>query len=122
MGDLYNPREENSYLQYQDANDLYGWAMSQSLPTGRFRCVSIKPNEIGELADRTDKGYLLEVDVSYTRELYDSHINPPFMCERMKIKGVEKLVPNLHDEKRYVIYIRMLDRALTHRLIPDRIH
>ena len=26
MGDLYNPEEESSYLQYLDANNLYGWA------------------------------------------------------------------------------------------------
>ena len=69
--------------------------MSQSLPTGGFRWVSIKPNEIGELAARTDKGYLLEVDVSYPIELHNSHNNLPFMCERMEINHVEKFVPNL---------------------------
>ena len=37
MGDLYNPEEESSYLQYLDANNLYGWAMSQDLPTGNFK-------------------------------------------------------------------------------------
>ena len=62
MDDKFNPREEISYLQYLDANNLYGWAMSQPLPTGGFRWVSIDPNEIGELS-RCDKGYLLEVDV-----------------------------------------------------------
>ena len=72
MRELYDPKEESSYLQYLDANNLYGWAMSQSLSTGGFRWVSIEPNEIGELAARTDKGYLLEVDVSYCRELHDS--------------------------------------------------
>ena len=96
--------------------------MSQLLPTGRFRWVSIKLNEIGELAARTDKGYLLELDVRYPRELHDSHNNLPFMCERMKIKGVEKLVPNLHYKKSYVILIRALDQALTHGLILERIH
>ena len=120
MGDRYNPREESSYLQYLDANNLYGWAMSQLLPTGRFRWVIIKPNEIGELAARTDKGHLL--DVSYPRELHNSHNNLPFMCERMKIKGVEKLAPNLHDKKSYVIHIRVLDEALSHGLILERIH
>ena len=72
--------------------------MSQSLPTGGFRWVSIKPNEVRELAAPTDKGYLLEVDVSYPRELHDSHNNLPFMCERMKISRVKKLVPNLHNK------------------------
>ena len=40
----------------------------------------------------------------------------------MEINGVEKLVPNLRDKKNYVIHIRALDQALTHRLILDRIH
>ena len=58
MGEKFNPNEESSYLQYLDENNLYGWAMSQQLPTGGFRWVSIKPNEVRELAARTDKGYL----------------------------------------------------------------
>ena len=49
MEELYNPKELSSYLQYLDANSLYGWAMSQPLPTGGFRWVSIKPNEVREL-------------------------------------------------------------------------
>ena len=105
MGSKFNPSEESSYLQYLDVNDLYGWAMSQSLPTGRFRWVDIKPNEISKLAARTNKGYLLEVDVSYPRELHDSHNDLPFMCVRMKINGVEKLVPNLKDKKNCIIHI-----------------
>ena len=44
------------------------------------------------------------------------------MCERMKINGVEKLIPNLFDKKRYVIHIRALDRALKHELVLDKIH
>ena len=71
--------------------------MSQPLPTGRFRWVDIKPNEIRKLVKCEDKGYLLEVDVSYPRDLHDSHNDLPFMCERMKINEVEKLVPNLCD-------------------------
>ena len=71
--------------------------MSQLLPTGRFRWVDLKPNEICKLAKREDKGYLLEVDVSYPRKLQDSHNNLPFMCEQMEINCVEKLVPNLHN-------------------------
>ena len=81
MGELYDPKEESSYLQYPDANNLYGWAMSQPLPTGGFRWVSIKPIDISRLAKIKDKGYLLEVDVSYPRELHNSHNDLPFMCE-----------------------------------------
>ena len=60
MGDQYDPSQESSYLQYLDANNLYGWAMSQPLPTGRFKWANIKPNEIHKLAKCKDKGYLLE--------------------------------------------------------------
>ena len=44
------------------------------------------------------------------------------MCERMEINKVEKLVPNLRDKRNYVIHIRALDQALTHRLVLERIH
>ena len=119
MGSKFNLSEESSYLQYLDANNLYGWAMSQPLPTGRFRWVSIEHNKVGKLAARADKGYLLEVDVSYLRDLHDSHNDLPFMCERLKIGGIEKLVPNLRNKKNYVIHIQVLNQALTHGLILD---
>ena len=57
MGDKFDPNEDTTYLQYLDANNLYGWAMSQPFPTGGFRWVDVNPNEISELATRTDKGY-----------------------------------------------------------------
>ena len=68
------------------------------------------------------KGISLEVDVRYPKELHDSHNNLPFMCERMKINGVEKLIPNQYDKKRYVIHIRALEQALAHGLVLERIH
>ena len=122
MGDRFDPKSESSYLQYLDANNLYGWAMSQPLPTGGFRWVDVNPNEISELATRTDKGYILQVDVSYPKELHNPHNDLPFMCERMEINGVEKLVPNLSSKKNYVIHIQALNQALQHGLILDRIH
>ena len=122
MESLYDPEKESSYLQYLDANNLYGWAVSQSLPTGRFRWISIKPNNISRLAKVKDKGYQLEVHVKYPKEIHDSHNDLPFMCERMKINRVEKLVPNLKDEKNYVIHIQALDQALSYRLILECIH
>ena len=122
MGSEYDPSKPTRYLQYLDANNLYGWAMSQPLPTGGFHWVDIHPDEIEELVNHGDKGYLLEVDVAYPRELHDHHNNLPFMCGRMNINGVEKLVPNLYYKRRYVIHIRALDQALKHGLILERIH
>ena len=44
------------------------------------------------------------------------------MCERMKINGAEKLIPNLYYKKRYVIHIRVLEQVLKHGLVLERIH
>ena len=96
--------------------------MSQPLPTGGFKWVDVNPSEIFELATRTNKGYLLEVDVSYPKELHNQHNDLPFMCERMEINGVEKLVLNLRDKKNYVIHIQALNQVLQHGLRLDRIH
>ena len=117
MRDLYNPNKEFSYLQYPDANNLYGWAMSQPLPTSKFKWVDIKPSQISALTASKIKGYLL--DVRYPTELHNSHNNLPFMCEKMKINKVEKLVPNLRDKKNYIIHIRALDQALRHGLVLE---
>ena len=50
MEDKFNPKEDTTYLQYLDANNLYGWAISQPLPTRRFKWVDIDPNQIRKLA------------------------------------------------------------------------
>ena len=112
MGSGYDPKKPTKYLQYLDANNLYGWAMSQPLPTRGFRWVDVSPDEIDELVSHKDRGYLLEVDVAYPRELQDNHNDLPFMCGRMKINGVENLVPNLYYKKRYVIHITASKHAL----------
>ena len=115
MGEKFNPDENTSFLQYLDANNLYGWTMNQPLPMGGFKWVNdATPDEIVKLQN---KDYLLEVDVKYPKELHDSHNELPFMCEKMKINRVKKLVPNLYDKKKYVIHIRALVQALKHGLI-----
>ena len=75
-----------------------------------------------DLMVRTDRGYLLEVDVKYPKELYDHHNDLPFMCEKIKVNGVEKLVPNLCDKKKYVIHMKALHQALEHGLVLEKIH
>ena len=80
IGDRFDPKSESSYIQYLDANNLYGWAMSQPLPTGGFKWVDVYPNKISELATRTDKGYdkgygrLLVILKSCTIHIMTSHL------------------------------------------------
>ena len=33
----YDKKIESSYLTYLDANNLYGWSVSQTLPVNRFK-------------------------------------------------------------------------------------
>ena len=87
-GSEYDSSKPTRYLQYLDANNLYGWAMSQPLPTGGFCWVDVHPDEIGELVNCSDCRYFLEVDVAYPKELHDYHNDLPFMCGRMTINGV----------------------------------
>ena len=100
--------------------------MSQSLPTGGFRWIKLGDRNpktiVEELVEKKDRGYLLEVDVSYPRELHDSHNDLPFMCNRMKINRVEKLIPNLYYKRKYIIHIKALKQAIDHGLVLERIH
>ena len=101
----YDKDSPSVYLQYLDANNLYGWAMSQKLPVGGFKWVKCEGIDIFELVKVKEKGYLLEVDVSYPEKLHYCHNDLPFMCEKIGVGGVEKLVPNLYYKMRYVIHI-----------------
>ena len=96
--------------------------MSQPLPTGGFKWVDIKIDQIQELAKRENVGYMLEVGVKYPTEIHDCHDELPFLCEKMEIHGVNKLVPNLENKTKYVVHIRALAQALEHGLILERIH
>ena len=64
----YNEKEESSYTQYLDANNLYGWAMSQKLPVSGFKWekdISKFTKEfIKKYDEDSDKGFILEVDVN----------------------------------------------------------
>ena len=125
MGDMFNPNDITSYLQYLDANNLYGWAMIQKLPTGGFKWITdvdrFTPEEISKLVGG-DKGYLLEVDVNYPQHLHEYHNDLSFMPERMKINKVEKLIANLYNKKNYMINIETLNQALKHGLVLEKVH
>ncbi|XP_057308117.1 uncharacterized protein LOC130646004 [Hydractinia symbiolongicarpus] len=126
MGDQYDYGEESSYLQYLDANNLYGWAMQQPLPTHVFKWVSnievIDEKKIEKLVSDNKHGYLLEVDVDYPKELHDKQNELPFLPERRMIYRVENLIPNLEHKRKYVVHIGALHQALKHGLELKKVH
>ena len=122
----YNENEESSYIQYLDANNLYGWPMSQKLPVNNFKLMedTSKINEkfIKNYYENSGKGYILEVDVKYSKELHDSHSDLPFLSKKMKIDVCKKQVCNLHNKNKYVVHIKSLKQALNHGLKLKRVH
>ena len=125
---IYNNYEESSYIQYLDANNLYGWAMSKKLPVNGFKWLdSDKINEINEYFiknynENDNKGYIFELDVIYPKRLHKLHSDLPFLSERMKVNKCNKLVCNLFNKKRYVAHINSLKQALNHGLKLKKIH
>ena len=71
----YSNNEESSYIQYLDASNLYGWAMSKKLPLNGFKWLEHIINEefIKNYNENDKKGNILEVDVKYPKRLHHLH-------------------------------------------------
>ena len=116
----------SSYLMYLEANNLYGWAMSQKLPVNGFKWVKnlSKFNEIlvRNFDENSDKGYFVEVDVDYPKKLFDLHKDLSFLPERKKVNKVEKFICNIEDKEKYVMHIKVLKQALNHGVLLRKVH
>ncbi|GFS67019.1 uncharacterized protein TNCV_2527991 [Trichonephila clavipes] len=79
----FNPDDEIKYLMYLDANNLYGYAMSKYLPLKDFVWSDndLTEQDILNLSDESDVGYILEVDLEYPSDLHDKHSDFPLAPE-----------------------------------------
>ena len=117
MGDTFDPSQPSKFIAYLDANNLYGWAMVKPLPVGDFKWMEEK-----ELKHWKDFPCILEVDLEYPRGLHDLHNDYPLAPERLKIGGVEKLIPNLWDKEKYIVRLENLKLYLEVGLKVKKIH
>ena len=114
----YDPDKPSNYIQYLDANNLYGWAMSQSLPTHGFSWMKdLTIDSVIDLLDKkrnpeVKKGYIFEVDLEYPPNLWKSHNDYPLAPEKMIVNGVEKLICHFKPRKNYVVHYRNLRQYL----------
>ena len=115
MGQGFNKNKPSKYLMYLDANNLYGCAMSEKLPTYGFKwLIGGEMEKIYENRHNLNKiPCILEVDIHYPENLHDRHNNYPLCPEKVRCKnGVEKLIPNLRDKKKYVLHYKNLIQCL----------
>ena len=123
----FNKNKPSKYLMYLDANNLYGCAMSEKLPTHGFKWLLDR--EIGKLFNNQVLQVwekipcILEVDLEYPENLHDLHNDYPFCPERVECKnGVKKLIPNLRDKTKYVIHYKNLIQCLRAGMKLKKIH
>ncbi|GFS56160.1 uncharacterized protein TNIN_391221 [Trichonephila inaurata madagascariensis] len=123
----YDSSFPSSYIIYLDANNLYGWAMSQNLPTQDFSWTDEYVNFMN-VPDDSDVGYIFEADFEYPDELHDLHNCYPLAPEEIEVtvsecssytkniakefsilrsKSVEKLVNISRNKTKYVLHLEI---------------
>ena len=64
----------STYLEYSDANNLYGWPMCKKLPVSNFTWVEdfliFTESFIKNYDESNDTRYILEVEVEYPENLF----------------------------------------------------
>ena len=122
----YNKKKKSSYIQYLEANNLYGKAMTEKLSVRGFRWMEdiskIDEDFVKDYNKNDNKGYILDVDIDYPSKLQNLHSDLPFLPERMVINNTKKLVCNLNDKKNYIVHINVLKQALDHGLKLRKVH
>ena len=119
-------RCQSNYLLYLDANNLYGWAMSQELPTGDFKWEADTSYNWRNPPD--ERGCIIECDLEYSLNTKFKTQKSPLAPEKLKIRkedlsdyqlnclsvedkkigNVSKLILNLKDKEKYVIHYELL--------------
>ena len=122
----YDRKKKSSYIQYLDANNLYGKAMTKKLPVRGFKCLDdiskIDEDFVKDYDKNNHKGYILDVDIDYPSKLQNLHSDLPFLPERMVINNTKKLVCNLNDKKNNIVHINVLTQALDHGVKLKKVH
>ena len=136
----YNPKEPETYILYLDANNLYGYAMSEKMPHGNLRWGSAdeSPNPYRDW--NGDTGAFVEVDLEYPEHLHDLHSELPMapenvditsswlskkqmeLCKGKPTKDNHKLTPHFHTHHNYICHARNLKFYLEHGLRITKVH
>ena len=117
MGKSFKEREPSKYITYLDANNLYGWAMSEPLPTHGFQWMKPK-----ELENWRNYSCILEIGLEYPKSLHDLHSDYPLAPDHLEINKIEKLISNLGDKEKYIVHYKNLQQYHSLGLKLTKIH
>ncbi|XP_063243608.1 uncharacterized protein LOC134542910 [Bacillus rossius redtenbacheri] len=122
--ETYDASKAITHLQYLDANNLYGWAMSCPLPHNQFQWVADTSIDFSNLPDDGPIGYIVECDIKYPPALHSSHRDLPFLPVRQCPSNTSKpkLLTTLADKSHYVVHHVNLKQALSHGLLITKVH
>src|SRR2546426_4978768 len=138
----FDEKKPSKHIAYFDANNLYGWAMVQSMPYGRFKWIEPEDFKLENVTNSSEKGHILEADIEYPKELHDLHSEYPFCPEQITVKSemlseyckvigaknsdkcgkLTKLIPTLYNKEKYIIHERNLKQAVDAGLVLKKIH
>ena len=147
--DNYEDTQESNYIIYLDANNLYGYAVSECLPYGKRRWVKVELGalrEILNIPDRSSTGYCVQCDLSFPEDIHETLREFPPAPENLtpgiewlrefqkqvgpatgavkdgKNLGADKLAPHLFQHKKYTLRYRSLKFLVKLGVQVDTIH
>ena len=105
MGDRYVVSDEKKKILYNNANNLYGWAMSQKLLYDEIemwhRHLDLYMDKMGDSLNTEDDsgiGYFVEVELKYPDKIKQKTKNSPFAPEK-KIHPHDKFTEYMNKNK-----------------------
>ena len=125
----YDLQKPSIFITYLDMNNLYGRAMSEYLPYGRFKWLkNLDEFDVNSVSKKSSIGYFIEVNLEYPDKLHELHNDYPLAPEKfavssdmlskyckkiadkydIKVGDVKKLIPNLRNKTKYVLHYRNL--------------
>ena len=120
----FDKTKPSTYIHCLDANNLYGYAMSQKLPTHGFKWIDVDVPKVEKLLKKKDTkiGYIFEVDLEYPSSLWKEHNDYSLAPDRIKLDKVEKLVSSFLPKKNYVVHYKSLKQYTEMGLVLKKVH
>jgi len=124
VGKRHAVSDARNALCHLDANNLYGGASTDFLPSGGF--VWIEPTEVDILSvpSTSDFGYICEVDIEIPKTLHDYFNDYPPLPEKLTPPGskFQKLLATLDNKSHYVVHYKILQFVVAHGCILKKVH